>query len=121
MRRRYTYFNAAAEQITGLSRNEVIDRNHWELFPETRGTLIESEYLRVVRDHVPVEFDVWYERWQRWYSVRAYPTRDGGLSACFFDITQRKRTVEMLDKGARFGHLSRFLNRLYEVRTPKAW
>jgi PAS domain S-box-containing protein len=95
---RYTYFNAAAERIIGLSRDEVIGRNHWELFPEARGTIIEREYFRAVRDQVPVEFEVWYEPQQRWYAVRAYPTRQGGLSACFCDTTKRKRTAEAPDK-----------------------
>ncbi|MEP6877951.1 MAG: PAS domain S-box protein [Nitrosospira sp.] len=93
---RYTYVNAAAEQMIGSPRSEILGRNHWELFPATRGTILEKEYLRAVRDRVPVEFEVKCE--QRWYAVHAYPAQDDGLLAYFLDITQRKETERELQK-----------------------
>ncbi|MEO8766850.1 MAG: PAS domain-containing protein, partial [Nitrosospira sp.] len=93
---RYTYVNAAAEQMIGSPRSEILGRNHWELFPGTGGAILEKEYLRAVRDRVPVEFDVKCE--QRWYAVHAYPTQDGGLLTYFLNITERKETERELQK-----------------------
>ena len=93
---RYTYVNAAAEQMIGSPRSEILGRNHWELFPATRGTLLEKEYLRAAHERVPVEFELNCE--QRWYAVHAYPSQNGGLLAYFLDITKRKETERALEK-----------------------
>jgi len=40
---------------------------------------------------VPVEYEVYYPPWQRWFFDKAYPTADGGLAVYSQDITERKR------------------------------
>jgi hypothetical protein len=37
-----------------------------------------------------------YEPWQRWFDLRVYPSRDGGLSIYFQDATDRKKAEEVL-------------------------
>ncbi len=87
---KFTYVNAEAESITGLTRGELIGRNHWETFPGSVGTALEVQYRRAVTEQLTVEFENLYEPWGRWFEVRAYPSRDGGLSIYFRDITDRK-------------------------------
>ena len=41
-------------------------------------------------DQVSVEFENFYQPYKKWFGVRAYPTREGGLSVFFRDITDRK-------------------------------
>src|SRR5262249_16149669 len=66
--------------------------------PATRGTLLESELRRAAAEQVAVEFDYYYEPWDSWFHVKAYPTKDGGLSVFFHDITSQKRSEDALRK-----------------------
>jgi PAS domain S-box-containing protein len=93
---RFTHVNAEAERINGIRREEQVGQNQWELFPATRGTLLESEWRRAVAEQVPVEFENYYEPWDAWFHIKAYPAKDGGLSVFFHDITARKRSEEVL-------------------------
>src|SRR5262249_59678207 len=93
---RFTHVNAQAERINGIRREDQIGKSQWELFPATRGTLLESELRRAVAEQMPVEFEFYYEPWDAWFQNKAYPTKDGGLSVFYHDITARKRSEEAL-------------------------
>jgi PAS domain S-box-containing protein len=95
---RFTYVNAAAERINGMRREDHIGKSHWELFPATRGTVIEREWRRANAERVAVEFENYYEPRDSWFHVRAYPSKDGGLSIFFHDITPRKRSEDALKR-----------------------
>ena len=86
----FTYVNAAGEQLLGAGREELLGKNHWDLYPATLGSHGEREYRRAVRERVPVEFEIFYDPWQRWFAVKAYPTEQGGISVYFRDITEQK-------------------------------
>lgn len=96
---RFTFVNEAGMRTLSShmdSPASVIGRNYWEAFPHTRGTVIEREFLRAVRDQVPVEFENFYAPWQSWFAVRAYPIQGGGLSVYFRDVTEEKRVAAAL-------------------------
>jgi PAS domain S-box-containing protein len=95
---RFTYVNAQAERMNGFRREEQIGKIQWELFPATRGTLLEREWRRAVAEQVAVQFEFYYEPWGSWFQNTAYPTKDGGLSVFYHDITARKRSEEALQK-----------------------
>jgi DNA-binding response OmpR family regulator len=58
---RFTHANAEAERINGIRREDLIGKNQWELFPATRGTVLESELRRAVAEQGAVEFEFYYE------------------------------------------------------------
>lgn len=93
---RLTYVNGETERLTGMRREDMLGRIHWDLFPEAVGTAVHTEYTRAVTQRVPVEFENFYEPWKRWFHVKAYPATEGGLSVFYEDITQRKRAEEAL-------------------------
>jgi PAS domain S-box-containing protein len=93
---RFTCINAETERINGIPRQEQIGKNQWELFPATRGTRLEFELRRAVAEQAPVQFEYYYEAWDAWFQYKAYPTKDGGLSIFYHDITARKRLEEAL-------------------------
>jgi PAS domain S-box-containing protein len=93
---RFTHVNAQAERMNGIRREDQIGKCQWDLFPATRGSLLESEWRRAVAEQVPVEFEFYYAPWDAWFQNKAYPTKDGGLSVFFHDITARKRSEEAL-------------------------
>jgi PAS domain S-box-containing protein len=113
---RFTHVNAEAERINGIPREDQIGKKQWELFPATRGTLLELEWRRAVAEQVPVQFEYHYEPWDQWFHVKAYPSKDGGLSVFYHDITARKRSEEALKKAhdeleQRVGERTRELSR----------
>ena len=95
---RFTHVNAEAERINGIRREDHLGKSQWELFPATRGTLLEFEWRRAVADQVAVEFENYYVPRDSWFHIKAYPSKDGGLSVFFHDITRRKRSEEALRK-----------------------
>ncbi|SFH57727.1 PAS domain-containing protein [Planctomicrobium piriforme] len=85
-----TSINSQALPYFGPSRDQVIGRGFWEMFPHLIGTDIEQEYRRALRDNVTVHLEVPSRRDPgAWLEIRVYPSRDG-LSIFFRDITQRK-------------------------------
>lgn len=97
---RVVYVNAEAERIVQRSRAEMVGKTHWELFPATVGTKVETEYRRAVAERVTVELENYYEPLALWVRIRCYPTPDGGLVIYFQDITDRKRGEERLREAA---------------------
>ena len=95
---RFTHVNAAAEIVNGIPREDMIGKSQWEVFPATRGTLFESELRRSRAEQVAVQFENHYEPWDRWFFVRAYPSKAGGVSVIFHDITARKRSEGALQR-----------------------
>lgn len=96
---RITYFNEAARKMYAPHMEDpsaVVGKDHWEVFPATRGTFLEQEFRRAVNQGVAVELENFYVPWSAWFSVRLFPIRDGGLSIYFRDITEAKRADSAL-------------------------
>jgi PAS domain S-box-containing protein len=87
---RFTYVNAAAEKALGRSRNDLIGRNHWEVYPDMVETELKERYERVLRERQSTAFDFYSKRSDRWLEVNAYPSQDGGIAIYFRDVTLRK-------------------------------
>jgi PAS domain S-box-containing protein len=90
------YINDVGVQIAGHPREEIIGQNHWEVLPESRGTIVEREYRRCVNQGVPVQFETPWKRLGIWLHVRAYPSAEG-IGILFNDISQAKRREEELN------------------------
>jgi PAS domain S-box-containing protein len=93
---RMTFFNAEAERICELPREEAIGKKWQDVFAGVSGTRLEEQILTCMRERKPVEFENYYEPWDRWYAVKAYPTPDGGCAHFFRDITDQKRAEETI-------------------------
>jgi PAS domain S-box-containing protein len=89
---RITYANAEAETLLGMPRIELLDRIHWDIFPECLGTPTEAALRRAVEEQAPVEFENHLKSRGQWFRVRAFPLKSGGLSIYFRDITEGKHS-----------------------------
>ena len=99
---RYTYVNAAAEKLLVRSRNELLGRSIWELFPAEgeSNSRVYEEFHRVVNEQVSVKFEEFSPSLQMYIEVSAYPAAEG-LTAYWIDISDRKRTeAELRQKNA---------------------
>ncbi len=89
---RFTYWNRAAEEGTGLKRDDVLGKNVFEIFPNARDAELGEKYRIAMEKKIFQSIETSYrdERFEAWYDIRIYPT-DSGLSVFFQDITQTKR------------------------------
>ncbi|HEY6528709.1 MAG TPA: PAS domain S-box protein [Cellvibrionaceae bacterium] len=95
---RIVYVNLEAERINRLPRSELLGRTLWEVFPVLIGTHFEAEFRRALAEQTTVEFENHYEPFGRWYSIKGYPTADGGLTTFIRDITEQKCHQEALQR-----------------------
>ena len=114
----FTYLNQRALDHFGATREALLGKVVWDVFPITRGTVFQQEYERAVREQCSVAFETVSPLSSRWVEVRAYPTPQG-LAAYFRDITDRKQAEEQLQEADR--RKSEFLAVLaHELRNPLA-
>ncbi len=86
---RFTYVNAPAEALIGVTRAEAVGHDIWDLFPAARDSTIGQTYRQVVSSGQPATFDAYYPApLNAWFEIRVWPA-DGGLSVFFLDITER--------------------------------
>ncbi len=96
---RFNYVNAEAERLLGRSREELLGRNVWELYPAAVGSVFDREYRAAVSSGRTRVFEAYYQPLDGWYELRVWPSPDG-LSVYFLDITERRAAEERARRGA---------------------
>ena len=88
----FTYWNRAAEEGTGLKRENVLGKNVFEIFPNARDAELGEKYRTAMEKKIFQSIETSYrdERFEAWYDIRIYPT-ENGISVFFQDITEQKR------------------------------
>ena len=91
---RVTFINQRAEQYFRQlgATGDVEGRNVWEIFPTVRGSETERQMRRTMDERVTVAFEAAFPG-DRWLAIRAYPSRDGGVTAVWTDITAPRRAA----------------------------
>jgi PAS domain S-box-containing protein len=92
---RYTYVNDATVRMGRRTREQLIGSVIWDCFPEMRGTIFESEMIRVARDRAPSRFEFCHQRSGRWFDVRLSAVAEG-VSVLGTEITESKRAEATL-------------------------
>ena len=102
---RYTYLNDRALRSTQewlgrpISRDELLGRSLWEVFPDTVGAEPYVKYHQAIREGRSVEFETYFASKDRWFETRAYPS-ESGLSVYFRDVSDRKRMEQERERRA---------------------
>lgn len=94
---RYIYINQRAAEMFGRNREDLIGNHIWTEFPEGIGPTFYDNCHKAIQEQKPITMEEYYPHWNRWLENRICPTRDG-LSIFFQDITERKRTEEMVNR-----------------------
>ncbi|MEI6575358.1 MAG: PAS domain S-box protein [Bacteroidota bacterium] len=98
----YTYINKRGAELFGLQPSDLIGKNYWKEFPESKGTPFANAYVKTLETRAPVIFEDYYEPWDRWFENRIYPTEEG-IAIYYSEITERKRIeVELKNSEIRF-------------------
>ncbi len=92
---RYTYVNREAAKFLQQSREALLGRQVWEVFPALMGGKFEQELRRSLAEQMTVEFEEYYPPFKTWLEVHAYPSVTG-IAVYFRDITARKGAEEAL-------------------------
>ncbi|MGA2014938.1 MAG: PAS domain-containing protein, partial [Solirubrobacteraceae bacterium] len=105
---RDVYVNREAERLLGRPREQLLGRTVREVFPEVVGSTPTLARERALREQVTVVVEEWMEPWDRWFSLRFYPSREG-VAIYFQDITERKALEAQLLQSQKLeavGHLA---------------
>lgn len=81
--------NSAFEKITGLLSKKIIGRKISEVIPEISKNLIEK-YGNVVKSGESIQFETYFEPFDKHYEVKAFRTAPNHFACTFIDITERK-------------------------------
>ncbi|AIE85744.1 PAS/PAC sensor hybrid histidine kinase [Fimbriimonas ginsengisoli Gsoil 348] len=108
------FINRALAEASGKGYEGFVGKNHWDLWPDMRGTVVEESYERAFRTGVPVRFEYFYPKSEVWIDVNVYPSGDY-LHLYFRDITQQKTAErEQTERGE-------WLRRLIDAIPHIAW
>ncbi len=85
-----TYWNKAAENLLGVTRDEILGKDLWNYFPEAKALLFYTKYEEAMRKNIKISFEEYFDPLATWFEVNVYPGVDG-LSVYFKDITGKKK------------------------------
>lgn len=101
---RFTYVNRAAEILLSESKTTLLGKNVWEVYPELVGTIAETNARRAVEGRTPVHFEYYHGASNKRADISLYPTRGGGVTVYFRDVTGLKEARETLrENEERYG------------------
>jgi PAS domain S-box-containing protein len=89
---RFTYVNRPTVERARKPLEEILGRNIWELYPVLTDSNLRTQLERVMTDRLTAHFEFPAPH-GLWFDVHAYPS-NGGLSAYFLDVTERKKNEE---------------------------
>ncbi|WP_187262673.1 PAS domain S-box protein [Pontibacter beigongshangensis] len=93
----FTHVNTEFEQILGISRQECLGQNIWDLFPEEVGGEFYRQYHKAVETAETAHFEAFLEKKGKWLEATAYPSEEG-LAVYFSEITHRVQAEQELKR-----------------------
>jgi signal transduction histidine kinase len=86
---RFTYVNDAAEPLLQTTRDKLLGRTLWEMFPGVIGSPFEGPYREAMATGRVTSAEAYFPPLGTWFDVHTYPW-PGGLMVHFRDIGARK-------------------------------
>lgn len=103
---RVVYVNARATELFKKSREEMLGKNFFELFPAIYQSVLHDAYSQVMADRQSRNFEAISPTLQTWNSFNVYPRAGGGVSVYFRDVSDRKKAESaLMESEARYRSL----------------
>lgn len=100
---RFTYVNRKAEELWMKSREELLGKNVWEVFPQTVGSEANRALVKAHTDRQVTRVETMSPLLRYWVDITAFPSADGGLTVYFRDITPRRQAeIRLRESESRF-------------------
>ncbi|BAY80126.1 multi-sensor hybrid histidine kinase (plasmid) [Nostoc linckia NIES-25] len=99
---RYIFVNQRVAEVVGFSKDELLGRNIWEMFPDVVETEFYTQVHRAIAEQTVVRFEYFYAKWNRWFENRIYPFNEGvsifvtDVSDVYEELRLRKQAQEAL-------------------------
>jgi PAS domain S-box-containing protein len=105
-----TYWNKESENILGKSKDAIVGKNLWEVYPEAIDSDFYRQYHKALETQEIITFEEHYLTLNIWFEVTVYPS-NVGLSVYFKDITLRKEAdIRLLQANDRFEKVTEATN-----------
>jgi signal transduction histidine kinase/CheY-like chemotaxis protein len=104
---RITFMNPAAEQTVRRLGRSHLGEKLWDLYPSVVGSAFEQNLRRAMEQRIPVEFEYYYQPWERWYLNRVFPQPGEGLIAYVRDTTEARKTEQALRRSEQLAAAGR--------------
>jgi PAS domain S-box-containing protein len=100
---RYMALNDRACESMGMSREEILGRRIWDLYPDTIGTQFETELRRAAAEQKTRVFEYYFPTRNRWYENRVYPSAQPLVREPRLPVGGRRLDLLRRDHGAEAG------------------
>ncbi|MDX2127760.1 MAG: PAS domain S-box protein [Chloroherpetonaceae bacterium] len=100
--REFVYVNQNFEKMIRVDAATIIGHCIWDVFPEAVKTNFYHFYERTIEEKTHFKFQEFYTPLNMWFEVSSYPSKDGGLTAFFREITNEKEREKALIENQDF-------------------
>ena len=90
-----TYVNEEMTQVVKKTREDMLHKCIWDVFPGTENSLFHACYQRALNTGTVATHEGYYEPLGRHFELRSHPTEDG-VAVYFQDVTQKHENDEQL-------------------------
>ena len=91
----YVHINNQSAAIIGLEPQDFIGQNHWKMFPQYKGTVLEDNFREAMEKREVRRFEIYSPYNDNWFIVTVYPSAEG-ITVLGTKITERKKVEEAL-------------------------
>nr|WP_243734989.1 PAS domain-containing protein [Paenibacillus turpanensis] len=114
-----TYVNQHVCRLTGKTKEELLQRHVWDLYPKDGPhSIFYQKYSQAMTDRIAIYFEAYGPSTERYYEIRVYPYHDG---ICVFlkDISEKKQYEQELKRLSQLDLIGQMAAGIsHEVRNP---
>jgi PAS domain S-box-containing protein len=100
---RFVMINEAGLRMSGYTREELLGKSVWQIYPATKINGLFDRYVQVCETGQPFSGEHYYPEYDIWREVSIVPVQ-GGIMLTYNDTTARKKMEETATKQAQLLH-----------------
>jgi len=116
---RFTYANAAGAEIGTRLGKRLVGECLWNLLPDLKETIVESNFRKAMEQRVPTEFEFYYEPLESWFQYRVHPQPGEGIVVYARDISEARKAEQALRRSEQLSAAGRLAASIaHEINNP---